>query len=235
MKILLFLFGIWVFQSYAEDSYIPPQAFVFKPVIHEELDNYFSTIPEYNYIPSLIEHESCISLKNKRCWSSTSELKTSREQGLGLGQVTRTYRSDGSIRFDSLSDLKHQYQSELKDANWETLRGRPDLQIRMLILMSRNNYKSLYNVKNEEARLQMSDAAYNAGLGAVYKKRRACGLSSHCDPGLWFENTEKQCIGLTKPIYGKRSACDIVTYHVRSVFTQKLPKYKRQYFTEATP
>ena len=66
-------------------TYIPPQAFEHKETIRYEINTFFPNIPEYNYIPSLIEHESCLSLKHSRCWKSTSELKSKREQGTGLG------------------------------------------------------------------------------------------------------------------------------------------------------
>jgi hypothetical protein len=233
---LFFLSNIAFSQSTINPkTYIPPQAFQYKPVIKKELDDNFPTIPTYNYIPALIEHESCISLTHRRCWSPTSELLTSREQGTGLFQVTRTFREDGSVRFDTLSDLKNKYKRELQEASWENIKLRPDLQIRMGILLVRDNYKALYNIEDPYVRLHFTDAAYNTGLGNVNKKRRACGLNSNCNPQLWFNNVENECIGLTKPIYGNRSACDIVRHHTQDVFNNRLPKYKSRYFLEDKP
>lgn len=45
-------------------TYIPPQAFEYKEIIHTEISTFFPNIPEYNYVPALIEHESCISLRH---------------------------------------------------------------------------------------------------------------------------------------------------------------------------
>jgi len=87
-------------------TYIPPQAYSYRLTIKEELNTYFRDIPHWNYIPSLIEHESCISLTHSKCWNPRSQLKTSREEGAGLGQLTRAYNSDGSIRFDSLEEMR---------------------------------------------------------------------------------------------------------------------------------
>lgn len=50
--------------GFSQINYIPPQAFTFKEPIQKELDSFFPDIPTYNYVPSLIEHESCISLKH---------------------------------------------------------------------------------------------------------------------------------------------------------------------------
>lgn len=210
-------------------TYIPPQAFTYKETIVSELDTHFPYIPEYNYVPALIEHESCISLKHLRCWSSTSELRTKREQGLGLGQTTRAFREDGSVRFDILTDMRKRYIKELKEANWGTFKHRPDLQIRMIVLLLRDNYKALRNVPSPINRLHMTDAAYNGGIGWVQKERRACGLAKGCDPNVWFGNVENYCLRSKKPLYGGRSVCDIAKNHPRDTFFNRLPKYQREY------
>lgn len=213
-------------------TYIPPQSFEYKEIIHTEISTFFSTIPDYNYVPALIEHESCLSLKHSRCWSPTSRLKTSREEGAGLSMITRTWREDGSIRFDSLKDMRDKYKLELKEASWNTIYQRPDIQIRLLVLMNRDNYKKLYNIDNEYERLAMTDAAYNGGLGGLLKERRACGLAKDCDPQYWFDNVEKYCLKSKKVLYGNRSACDINRYHVKNTLIDRMPKYQQQYFTE---
>jgi hypothetical protein len=213
-----------------KNYFIPPRAFEYRDIIFNELNTYFPEIPTYNYIPSLIEHESCISLKSRRCWSPTSRLKTKREEGAGLLQITRAYRRDGSIRFDSLIGMKRRYKEALKDAKWKTIYRRPDVQIRMGILMVRDLYKKLYKVPNDMYRLHMVDAAYNGGYGGLRKERRACKLAKNCDSNIWFGHIEKYCLKSKKILYGRRSACDINRYHVYDVFNKKLPKYKALYF-----
>lgn len=213
-------------------TYIPPQAYSYRLTIKEELNTYFRDIPHWNYIPSLIEHESCISLRHSKCWNPRSQLKTSREEGAGLGQLTRAYNSDGTLRFDSLKEMRKKYYAELKELKWETIYSRPDLQIRTMILMVRDNYNMLYAVEDEDSRLQMSDAAYNGGLSGLLKERRACGLASNCDPNIWFNHVEKHCLKSTKPLYGNRSACDINRHHVYDVYIVRMPKYQKNYFDE---
>lgn len=213
--------------SYAQD-YIPPQAFKHKETIKTEIETYFNNLPNPYYIPALIEHESCISLKHKRCWNSTSRLKSAREEGAGLGQITRAYKADGTLRFDSLYELRTRYKKELQDAAWETIYSRPDVQIRMIILMSRDNYNKLYDVPEGMERLAMTDAAYNGGMGGLQKGRRLCSLRQGCDPDIWFGNVERIVVKSTKPIYGDRSPDQINKYHVRDVLKTRMPKYERK-------
>ena len=226
----MFVFMMCVPLSAYSNEYIPPQAFDFKLNIQEELDKHFDYIPDYNYVPALIEHESCISLKHSRCWNSKSSLKTQREEGAGLGQVTKAFKADGTLRFDTLMEMRNRYKNELHDASWSTIYQRPDIQIRIITLMLRDDYKRLYDIKDDWARLHMVDAAYNGGLGGLNKERRACGLKAGCDPQLWFGNVEKTCMKSTKILYGNRSACDINRDHVKDVFNNRLPKYQSQYF-----
>ena len=213
-------------------TYIPPQAYSYRLTIKNELNTYFREIPHWNYIPSLIEHESCISLTHSRCWNPRSQLKTSREEGAGLGQLTRAYNSDGTLRFDSLEEMRKKYYAELKELKWETIYSRPDLQIRTMILMVRDIYNMLYAVEDKDNRLQMSDAAYNGGLSGLLKERRACGLASNCDPNIWFNHVEKYCLKSKKALYGNRSACDINRQHVYDVYIVRMPKYQKNYFDE---
>ena len=182
--------------------------------------------PKAAYLASLIEHESCISLTHSKCWNSKSRLKSAREEGAGLGQITKAFKADGSIRFDALSDLKHKYQKELYDLNWQVVYDRPDLQIRALALMMRDNYQyfSKYVKDNHEA-YAFADAAYNGGLGGVDHERRACKLASWCDPNRWFDNVEKLCLKSKVALYGNRSACDINRHHVRDVLLNRRAKY----------
>lgn len=210
-------------------TYIPPQAFTHKAAIAKELDTHFSQLHERNYVPSLIEHESCITLKHSRCWSSTAQLKSARERGVGLGQVTIAYHQDGTVRFDSLNEMRTRYKQALYDANWDTIHQRPDIQIRLIVLMLRDSWNRLGDVKNLDSRMAFMDAAYNGGLGGVNKERRQCSLTKGCDYTQWFGHVEKVCLKSKKPLYAGRSACDINRHHVQDVLHTKLPKYKRLY------
>ncbi len=233
-KILLLLLTLFSINTYANTNpktYIPPQAYEYLPTIQEQVDNIFPEFKLVAYFPALIEHESCISLKHSKCWNSKSELRTKRERGVGLGQLTIAFNSDGTTRFDSLSDLVRQNPKLLKELNWNNIPYRPDLQIRAIIIMSKNNYIALRGVESVVQRIAMSDSAYNGGLGSVNKSRTICKLAKDCDPQVWFNNVENYCSKSKKILYGNRSACDINIHHVRDVMMTRLPKYMEAYKT----
>jgi hypothetical protein len=146
-----------------------------------------------------------------------------REEGAGVGQITRAYRADGSLRFDALADLRSQYGAELGALAWSTVYQCPDLQLRALVLMSRDSARQF---RAAPAMLEFGDAGYNGGPAGVQRERRACALAKGCDPGLWFGNVELHCLKSREPLYGSRSACDINRDHVHNVFKVRAAKYE---------
>ena len=209
------------------NTYIPEQAVEYLPTLKAQVKDVWPTFFAPNYFGALIEHESCISLTHSKCWNPKSRLKSDREEGAGLGQLTRAFKTDGSTRFDALEDAKRLDAKGLNDLRWDTVYSRPDLQMRVLILMTRANWNRLDKlVPDNEGKLAMTDAAYNGGIGGVMNERRACGLRGDCDPNKWFGNVEKVCLKSTKPLYAGRSACDINRFHVQDVLKTRMPKYK---------
>ena len=209
----------------AAHAQVPPQAMQYLPILAAEIDNHWPDIPMREYPAGLIEHESGCPSMPRKCWSPTSQLKTQREEGAGLGQITRTWRPDGSQRFDSLADMRNQHPA-LRELNWQTIYKRPDLQLRALILMSRTNWHGLRGVTDPMQRLAMTDLAYNAGPGRATQDRRACQLTPGCNPQIWWGHVERTCTASRAPIYGKRSACDISRHHVADVMRVRAPKYR---------
>lgn len=233
--LLLMILGLWSLVCEAGTdvkTYIPPKAIVYMPMIMDELNKVIAGFPEPAYFPALMEHESCISLTHSRCFSPTSRLLTSREEGAGIGQITRTFNPNGTVRFDALTDLRRSNPNDLKDLSWKNVYERPDLQFRAVMLMQRTNWKAFYRVPTTFDRLAMMDAAYNRGLGGINKERTVCGLKKGCDPNKWFGHVEKTCLASKKPLYGQRSACDINRHHVDDVLNTRMPKYQRYLATK---
>lgn len=207
-------------------AYIPPAAFQYFDTIKQEHQRVIPDFPYPHYFAGLIEHESCISLTHSRCWNPKSQLKSQREEGAGLSMITRTWNKDGSQRFDTLADLRRAHMQELKELSWSNVYQRPDLQIRSMIILTRTNYKALYQMKDTYQRLAATDSAYNGGLGGVKKQRQICGLKANCDPQIWFDHLEKIVVKSTKPLYAGRSADIINKHHVQDVLKIRMPKYQ---------
>lgn len=202
------------------------RAVALAPMLKAETARGWPELPWPHYVPALISHESCISYTHSRCWAPTSRLKSAREEGAGLGQLTRAYRADGSLRFDALAEMRDRHPA-LRELDWATIYQRPDLQIRTLVLMSRGNWHELRGVDDYWERLAMTDAAYNGGMGGLANERRACKLRAGCDPQRWWGHVEKVCLKSRAALYAGRSACDISRHHPRDVLLVRMPKYKR--------
>ena len=216
--------GVLLVFSSAARAQVPARALQQLPLVAQELDAHWPEVPMRGYVPGLIEHESCITLTHPRCWSPTARLRTQREEGAGLGQITRAWQPDGRVRFDALAEMRDRHPA-LRELDWATVDQRPDLQIRALVLMSRGNYQALAAVADPLQRLAMADAAYNGGLGGVQRERRACQLAQGCDPGRWWGHVEQRCLKSRVALYAGRSACDINRHHVRDVMLVRAPKY----------
>lgn len=208
-------------------NYIPVRAWALLPVLKQEV---YGILPEAEipwYFGALIEHESCLSLTHSRCWSPTSQLLTAREQGLGLGQLTRTWNPDGSVRFDTLADMRREYRTELKDLSWDTLKDHPELQMRTMILMIRKDLQFFSAVPDPIQKYKFADSSYNGGRGDVKRARTKCSLTQGCNPDIWENNVEDMSPKSTKPLYGNRSARDINLHHVHDVTVTRLGKYRQ--------
>lgn len=219
---IVFVGLLFVFAPRAHAAELPPGAIKYGPVLLAEQRNYWPDHRDPALLFALVEQESCISLKHPKCWNPKTQLKTAREEGAGMGQVTRAYRADGSLRFDTLTDMRSKY-APLSDMSWQTIYSRPDLQLRAMTLLAKESTKPFLRAV---AAYEFGDAAYNGGVGGVQKERRACQLSTGCNASEWFENVEKHCLKSRQPIYGGRSACDINREHTRAVFIIRPGKYR---------
>jgi hypothetical protein len=206
-------------------TYIPKNAYTYLPVLKEEIYRIIPDTPLPEYFGGLAEQESCLSLTHSKCWLPTSRLLTSREEGGGIFQLTRAYRPDGTLRFDSLSEARLQWRTELKDLTWENLYSRPDLQIRTMLLMVRKDLNYFSDAPPPE-QYKFADSAYNGGRSDVVKSRAKCSLTKGCDSNVWFDNVEKVSVKSDKPIYGTRSAKFINNEHVENIFKLRMHKYK---------
>lgn len=227
LSIVLYgILGLFGGAARAQDvrTYIPAAAVAHQATFSAEYRLHWPDHPMPALLPALAEHESCLSLRHSRCWSATSRLKSAREEGAGIGQITRAWHADGRLRFDALAEMRARHPS-LRELSWSNVYQRPDLQLRALVLKSRDNFQALGVVRDEFQRLAFADAAYNGGMGGVQKDRRACQIKAGCNPQVWFGHVENTCTKSRVALYGGRSACDINRHHVRDVVVVRSQKY----------
>ena len=223
IALAIVFFGLLlVFAPRAHANTLPAGFATYGPVLKAEQRQFWPDHPDPAALAALVEQESCVSLKSPKCWNPGARLKTDREEGAGMGQITRAYRADGSVRFDALAGLRDQYGQELGALSWDSVYQRPDLQLRALVLMSRDAARPF---RGAPGWLHFGDAGYNGGVAGVQKERRACKLSPGCDPGQWFGHVAAHCLKSRQPLYGSRSACDINREHVHNVFLVRRAKY----------
>lgn len=214
-------------QAQPIETYIHPRALPVLPVIKEEMALYAPKVTQPWVMAAIYDHETCPGYKSFKCWNTSAELKTSREQGLGLPQMTRTWNPDGSIRFDNIANMKRAYPEQLSELDWNTFRNRLDLQVRSSSLLFYEEWRRLYTVTGETNRLRMTRSAWNGGGGRVATARSRCKLTTGCDPQIWFGNVEKHLPQSRVPMkgYGNRSPYDINVYYVADT-EKRMAKFK---------
>lgn len=204
---------------------LPEGAKKYAPVLKERLVAKWPEIKTRSSIAGQVEQESCINLKHKKCWNPTAELKTDREYGFGLGQITIAYNKDGTERFNNFKELK-KLDKDLSSWKWE---NRFDVGSQFLALIALD--KSLYSklptpILGEDNRLAFVLAAYNGGLGGTLQDRRLCTAQLGCNPNIWFYNVELYSMKQKTKIkgYGK-SFFDINREYPKNILQTRRQKY----------
>lgn len=222
----------WAFGSVAlaQDArtFIPPGAKVYAPLLVEKQKAVWPQAPEPWTLAGLVEQESCISLTHPRCWNPRSELKTSREYGFGLGQITVAYRADGSARFNKFEELRAAHAS-LRDWTWAN-RFDPGYQLTAIVEMNLYLWRRLASAPGATVTDHWAFvlSSYNGGLAGVLQDRRLCSNTRGCDPARWFGHVERTSLKsrVPQPGYGNRSWYEINRSHVRNVLTLRRDKYQ---------
>jgi len=196
---------------------LPDRATEHITTLSAEIRDHWPGVPMSSALGAQVEQETCYSLRHSKCWSPRAELKTSREYGFGLGQLTVT------SRFDNFAAARGLHQS-LRDWQWED-RYDPGRQLRTMVLMDRAAYGRLQAV-DEYERLAMALSAYNGGLGGVLADRRLCASIDGCDPDQWFGHVAEHSLKAKTASkgYGK-SFFAINREYVRNVLYTRRGRY----------
>lgn len=198
---------------------------LYLPVLRTEVQTYWPDLPSKAALAAQVRQETCPSLKSKLCWSPRAELKTEREYGFGLGQLTVTAKFDN---FKAATKL----DKSLKDWTWEN-RYNAQFQLRTMVLMDKFNYGKFSFVADPRERMAFTLAGYNGGIGGVLSDRLVCKTVVGCDQNRWFghvEHTSKKA-KVAANGYGQ-SFFQINRGYVKNVLDLYTPRY-RGYFEES--
>lgn len=196
-------------------SQLPARAVEYLPVLQLVIVAAWPAMPDRAVLAGQIEQETCITLTHRSCWNPRAELKTAREYGFGLGQITITSRFN---TFDTVKGL----DPALRGWAWAD-RYDPARQIRALVALDRNLYRRF---SPEDDGLAFMLSAYNGGLGGVLQDRRLCASKPGCDPHRWFGHVERTSYRATTKVQGYgQSFFAINRGYVRNIYQRKI-KYE---------
>lgn len=198
---------------------IPSLALVYLPVLAAVIALLWPSMPDKPLLAAQIEQETCPSLTHRKCWNPKTELKTSREYGFGLGQLTVTEK------FNNFEAAKT-WDKSLAGWRWDD-RFNAEMQLRALVAYDRNLYSQIRFGKTAEDRLAFMFSAYNGGLGGLLKDRRMCAAIKGCDPDRWFGHIENHSFRAKTSVAGYgQSFFQINRGYVQNIMNVRADKYR---------
>jgi len=200
---------------------LPTNAVKYLPTLKAEQRAYWPNMPLPSALGAQVEQETCISLRSPRCWSPRAELKTDREQGVGLGQITRT------ARFDSLAEVRASNRKALAGWSWDKASlYDARYQLRAMVLMDRRCFDVMVGTASTMDRLAMAFSCYNGGAGGVNSDRRLCRATAGCNAAKWFGHVEHTSLKRKTAVAGyAKSFFKINREYVRNVLIVRRPRY----------
>ena len=228
--LVIAFFGLLALCAGGHAQQVPPRALQYIPILVEQQRSIWPDAPIPSFLAAQVEQESCISLTHSKCWNPNVQLKTSREWGRGLGQVTTAYRADGSVRFDKQEELRQQFASL---RGWTTDRwADPRYQLTAVVEMDKSIYGRVRDAATPLDRLGFTLSAYSGGEGGVLQDRRLCANTPRCDSRRWAGHVELYSLKSKVPHPGYRqSFYTINREYVSNVIGLRRAKY-HTYFAE---
>lgn len=197
---------------------LPELAQIYAPLLVAQLGLMWPGMPLPSTLGAQVERETCVSLKSKGCWNPKTELKTDREYGFGLGQLTIT------PKFNNFEAAKT-WDKRLASWKWEE-RFDPTKQIQALIAYDRNLFNQIRFGKTTNDRLAFTFSAYNGGYGGLVKDRQICAATPGCDKDVWFGNVELYSFRAKTKVKGYgQSFFDINRGYVRDIMEIRRHRY----------
>ena len=155
-KYILIIFSLLIYsQCWAETTL--ERAKPLLPILDNQINLYW---PEL-----FIRHIPAGQVEQESSWKPRATLKTERELGRGLVQITITPRFNNFLTATSMKPLK----------NWDWKNDPYNIknQLTFLVLQDRSNFALNQKfMKNEEQCWKASLVSYNAGYGRIQKRRQ---------------------------------------------------------------
>jgi hypothetical protein len=202
----------------------PAAALAYLPLLKQQQLAYWPELQHASVLGAQIHRETgpC---PGRKCWSAHAQLRTSREQGIGFGQFTRTWTSAGTPRFDALTDIVRAHPRELAGLSWSAPYD-PVLQLRALVLKDRDIYAAVDGAASFEDRMAFTLAGYNGGAGSVRSDRLMCEATPGCDASRWRGNVERTSLKARQAVQGYgQSFFEINRGYVREILQVFRPAY----------
>lgn len=194
---------------------IPDNAKTLLPVLSTAINQQWPGAPLRSIPAGQVEQESS--------WKEKATLKTSRELGRGLVQLTIAYKTDGTERFNAYKDASH--VKALAAWDWRKDPFNTHYQLTYLTLTDRANFMMVrkYMVDDTEA-WKAALVCYNAGEGR-WLARRAMAKQMGLPTNRWTNGLE-QAHGVKENaiLYG-RALYVAVNEYPRVIF-QRAEKYQ---------
>jgi hypothetical protein len=213
---------------------VPANAPRYLPVLRSAQLQTWPDAPRPAFLAGQVEQESCVSLTSSRCWNPSVQLRTAREWGRGLGQITTAYNADGSVRFDKQAELRAQYASL---RGWTAERwADPHYQLLALVEMDHGIYRRVYDAATDLDRLAFTLSGYNGGESGVRQDRLLCRNTRGCDPSKWVGNVDRTSVKSRAPYKGYGgSPYEINRTYVRNILWVRSAKYQPFFPGSAKP
>jgi len=171
-----------------------------------------------------LKHVAAGQVEQESGWKTSAKLDTSRELGLGLAQITITYKKDGTERFNNFREGQKKY-SALRAWDWQDDPCNVRYQLTYLVLEDRANYQVWRKSFTDDAEAWKATlVSYNAGRGRVLR-RRAAARAAGVPWDRWTGGLDRVAgPDEIKPLYGRRLSDAVNEYPIK-IF-QRSEKYR---------
>ena len=195
---------------------LPERSRPYIPILREQIGKHWPAMPLRHIPAGQVEQESG--------WKERATLKTSRELGRGFGQLTITYRADGSERFNTYRDAVR--FKALRGWDWRNDPYNVRYQLAYVVLQDRANFGQMGALGFIDAAETWKAAlvCYNAGPGRVLN-RRAVALAKGMPHDRWTGGLDRAYSQKEAVMLYGRPLYEAVNEYPRVVF-KKAEKYR---------